>query len=269
MQKRKMSRLLSPGGMSRRELIGTAGKLTAGMAVLAAGGVGLAGRAGAEASSDPLEDKCTEAGFTLAESSEKYPWGYKKIDPNVAAAIAYENWYKNFCCYATASGILIPLKESVGGPYKTLPVEAFTFGHGGTVGWGTLCGTLLGAGLASSFAAGRDGEKILNDVIAWYGDTELPTYNPKNPKLKETPLRNKSNSPLCHISVGKWMQKTGTTFASPQRRDRCARLAADVAFKTATLLNAWADGTYVPVHGSQVKAHQITAQNNCAECHKK
>jgi hypothetical protein len=63
------------------------------------------------------------------------------------------------------------------------------------------------------------------------------------------------------------MEKEGVKFGSPQRKDRCARLSADVARKTAQLLNSWADGEYKPTHGSQVKTHEITAQNNCDDCH--
>jgi len=232
--------------ISRRQLLKGAGKVLAvGAAAAAAGSLTMLPR---------------------AKASVKYPWPYKKIDPARAGAIAYENWYKDFCCYATASGILVPLQESVGEPYSLLPVEAFRFGHGGTVGWGTLCGTLLGASIAASFAAGDVGEKISNDVIYWYSTSDLPAYKPANPRISITNT-NVSGSPLCHVSVSTWMEKEGVDFPSPQRKDRCARLAADVAMKTAELLNAHADGTYKPAHGSQVKEHGRPAQNNCDGCH--
>ena len=40
-----------------------------------------------------------------------------------------------------------------------------------------------------------------------------------------------SNSPLCHVSVGKWMKKSGYALGSPERKDRCARVTASVAYK--------------------------------------
>lgn len=244
---RKISSTIEDKGtdISRRQVLLGAGKAAVGAAVMTAGGFSLLGKARASAS---------------------YPWPYKKIDPKEAADIAYENWYKDFCCYATASGILMPLQKSVGEPYASLPIEAFRFGHGGTVGWGTLCGTLLGASLAASFAAGKDGERIANDVIQWYTVTELPTFTPASPKatFKNT---NTSNSPLCHVSVSTWMEKEGVVFKSPERKDRCARIAASVAMKTAALLNDWSDGKYKPSHGSQVKAHDRPAQSNCDGCH--
>jgi len=232
---------------SRRELLTGTGKLAIGAALISAGGAAL---------------------VSNAEARVKYPWPYKKVDPDRAAEIAYENWYKGFCCYAVASGILVPLREMVGEPYTSFPIEAVKWGHGGVIGWGTMCGTLLGAGFAISLAAGHPGEKVLNEVIHWYSETELPIYKPKNPKavFKATSV---SNSPLCHISVGKWMAKEGVKFFSPQRKDRCARLAADIAAETARLLNAWADGRFKPAHAPQAKIHQMTAQNNCGDCHSK
>jgi hypothetical protein len=231
--------------MSRRDLMLGTGKVAAGAAIATIGGLGL---------------------FSGAQAKAVYPWPYKKVNPDKAAEIAYTNWYKGFCCYASASGILIPLRHLVGEPYTSLPIEAFVFGHGGTVGWGTLCGTLLGSALATSFAAGKEGEKISNDVISWYTTTQLPLHKPAKPK-SEVKNINASDSPLCHVSVGRWMEKEGVKFSSPQRKDRCARLSADVARKTAMLLNDWADGKYKPVHGSQVKAHDMPAQNNCDNCH--
>jgi hypothetical protein len=231
--------------LTRRKLLAGAGKIAAGAALATAGGFSLA---------------------SMASAKSTYPWPYKKINPQKAGEIAYKNWYKGFCCYASASGILIPLQKMVGEPYASLPIEAFTFGHGGTVGWGTLCGTLLGAGLASSFAAGKDGEKIINDVIQWYTTTGLPLFKPAEPKASIKNI-NRSDSPLCHVSVGKWMDKEGVAFFTPERKDRCARLSADVSMKTVMLLNDWSDGKYKPSHGSQVKAHDLPAQNNCDGCH--
>ncbi len=198
--------------------------------------------------------------------TQKFPWGYTKLDLQEVGSIAYENWYKKFCTYAVVSGLIMPLQKKMGEPYASLPLEAFKWGAGGAVGWGTLCGSLTGVGIATGFIAGAEGEKILNDVIAWYTTASLPIYTPAKAKsqIKNT---NASDSPLCHISVGKWMAKEEVKFFSPQRKERCARLSADVAMHTVALLNDWADGKYKPTHGSNVKAHGITTQQNCGECH--
>jgi hypothetical protein len=233
-------------GLSRRQLIIGAGKVAAGAAVLTVGGLAVPG--------------------AEAKKKAKFPWPYKKMDPEKAAKIAYENWYKDYCCYAVASGILVPLQKKIGEPYTSFPVISTRWGHGGAVGWGTLCGTLTGTGIATGLIAGKDGEKILNDVIAWYTETQLPIYKPKKPKTAIKNI-NMSDSPLCHVSVGKWMKKEGVKFFSPERKERCARLSADVAAKTIELLNLWVKGKYVPAHGSQAKMHNMPSQNDCTECH--
>lgn len=233
-------------GISRRQLLAGTGKVAAGAALVTAGAL--------------------QFGKNVwAVEASKYK--YVKLDPEESGQIAYENWYKNFCSFAVASGIIQPLQKKIGEPYTSFPLEITRFAHGGVVGWGTLCGTLFGAGIASNLVAGRAGEDITNDVIAWYASTELPIVKPKNPVLDNSPVVSMSNSPLCHVSVGKWMSKADKKFFSPERKDRCARLAGDIAMQTAMLLNAWHDGSYVPKHGSQIKAHDMTAQNNCTECH--
>jgi hypothetical protein len=233
--------------LSRRQLLAGAGKAALGLTIVSAGAMSLTSGANAAA--------CDE-----------YPWPYKKLDPDRIAAQAYDNWYRHFCAYATAGTILGALQEEVGEPYTGLPLMAFAWGHGGGVGWGMTCGTIMGSGMAAAFAAGKDGENIINDVMNYYSDTALPIFKPEKPRatFKNT---NKSDSPLCHVSVGKWMDKEGVTFFTPQRKDRCARLSADIAKKTVELLNLWADGNYKPAYGNQAKKHGQTAQNNCTDCH--
>jgi hypothetical protein len=234
--------------ISRRDALLGVGKVAAGAAILTLGTSKLIGGTQARAAT--------------------FPWGYKKIDPQEAGRIAYENWYNGFCSYAVVSGVLGPLQKSMGEPYASLPLIAFKWGHGGAVGWGTLCGSLTGVGISTGLIAGAEGEKILNDVIAWYTETNLPIYQPAAPRAQIKNV-NASDSPLCHISVGKWMKKEQASFNSPERRDRCARLSADVAMKTVALLNDWADGKYKPSHayGSNVRDNGITTQLNCTECH--
>ncbi len=232
--------------ISRREVLIGAGTIAAGAAIVSVGASGLISPSRAKAA--------------------QFPWEYKKLDLQEVGDIAYNAWYGKFCCQAVVEGLLVPLQKSIGEPYASLPLDAFKWGHGGAVGWGTLCGTMTGAGIATGFIAGPEGEKILNDVIAFYANTELPIYKPANPKATFKNV-NQSDSPLCHISVGKWMKKEGVKFFSPERKERCARISADVAMHTAKLLNDWADGKYKPSQGSNVKDHGITTQENCTECH--
>ena len=154
----------------------------------------------------------SSAGISLPSrayaKNRKIPWGYKKLDPVRVGKIAYEGYYKDYCCYGVAKGILLPLQEDIGEPFTLFPLESTIWGQGGGVGWGTLCGALNGAGTATAIVAGKEGQNILNDLIAWYTRTELPIYKPSNPRTK---IRRKSisDSALCHVSVGKWMEEEG------------------------------------------------------------
>ncbi|MBI5741499.1 MAG: C_GCAxxG_C_C family protein [Nitrospirae bacterium] len=238
--------------LSRRGIIVGAGKLAlgaAGIALVSSGGQNLVSIA--EAKETPL------------------PWPYEKIDPEETAKIAYDGWYKAYCSYAVASGILTPLQNKIGGPYSMLPVDGLRLGEGGIVGWGTICGTLLGATVATGFIAPYDvGKQVVNEVMQWYSDTQLPVFTPEKPKA-EVRLKSVSNSPLCHISVNKWCQAAGKSFGSPERRDRCARLAADIAAHTVMLLNDWKDGKFVSTLKMPPALYGTTGQHNCNECHTK
>jgi hypothetical protein len=238
--------------MSRRGLIkGAAG--VAGIAALTAGGLGILSK--------------VEAAKT---SSATLPYPYKKFtaaEIKEAGNIAHAAWFKGFCSYAALIGGVEILRKKVGEPYTSFPVELTTFAHGGTSGWGGTCGTLIGAGVLSSLCAGpKIGEAINNEVCNYYATTALPIFVPDHPKA-QIKTTSTSNSPLCHLSVGKWMQKEGVGFLSPQQMDRCGRLAADMCMKTLEYLNLWADGKFEAKTKAPVMANEIPSQNNCTECH--
>ncbi len=251
--------------LSRRGILMGAGKLAAGaagIAVVSAGGMGL---------------------FTKAEAARKkaseLPWPYKKLsqkDIKKVAEIAHESWFKGFCTYAVLSGIVTVLREKIGEPYTSFPIETFIFAHGGTAGWGGTCGTLIGSGIAASLATGpKIGEQIANEVMDYYSETDLPTYMPDHPKA-ELKAKSISHTPVCHISVGRWMKAEGIDegkgpegvgFLSPQQMERCARLASNMAIRTVEFLNDYADGKFKPAHTAPVMTNHIPSQNNCNDCH--
>jgi len=207
-----------------------------------------------------------------ARASESTVYRYKKLDVTEVGRIAYETYFTKFCAETVITGIFRPLARSVGAPYDTFPLHALFWAHGGMMGWGTACGTLIGAGMAVSLITGAstDGEAIINDVITYYASTELPIYEPGPGKARAV-IRNKSvaETPLCHISVGKWMHKENVGFVTIQRNERCARLSADIAIYTAQLLNEWVDGKYRLRNKPFAHAMEngITCQTNCADCH--
>jgi len=249
---------MSDRGISRRVLIKGAG-MVAGIAVAAVSGLSLLTKA--EAKSSP---------------TEKWPWPYVKLDPEKTAELAYNEWYRIFCGAAVISSVFSQLREKIGEPYNSFPVDAFIFLEGGMAGWGTICGSNAGANIVSNMIIGpriagpecENGAAIGADALEWYSETALPTYTPKDPRIKTTIIQTTSNSPLCHISVGKWMKASGYAIGSPERRDRCARVTASAAYHLVQDLNAWKEGIYKQKSAWKAASNVgITAQQNCTECH--
>jgi hypothetical protein len=243
------------GSLSRRCFLKNTGlaAATAGITLVASGALNIGAKAEA-----------------AKESSSTLPWPYKKFSAaeiEEVGNIAHDNWFKGFCSYAVLSGVVTILRRKIGGPYISFPMEVTQFAHGGTAGWGATCGTLIGSGVAATLVAGpKVGEQIENEVINFYATSALPLFVPDHPRA-EIKSHSVSNSPVCHLSVGKWMKKEGVGFLSPQQMDRCARVAADMAMKTVELLNLWADGKFEPTTTAPVMANEIPSQNNCTECH--
>lgn len=252
----------SAARISRRELIINAGKVALG--------------ATAAAAVLPGGFLSAKAAAALGGSSEKWPWPYVKLDPDKTAEIAYKEWYRVFCGAAVISSVFGQLRELVGEPYKSFPIDSFIVLEGGMAGWGTVCGSNAGANIVSNVIIGpriagpdcEHGHSIGSDMMDWYSNTAMPVYSPKEPKQKTVIIQTTSNSPLCHVSVGKWMDKSGFALSSPERKDRCARVAASVAHKLVVDLNAWKDGKFVPKSTWKAGATVgIPAQQNCNECH--
>jgi hypothetical protein len=209
-------------------------------------------------------------------TTEKWPWPYVKLDPERTAEIAYNEWYRIFCGGAVISSVFSQLRGKIGEPYKSFQIDAFVFLEGGTAGWGTICGSNAGANLVSNVIIGpriagpdcENGALIGSEIMQWYSNTPLLVYSPKEPKQKTKIIKTTSQSPLCHLSVGKWMKEAGYPFVSPERKDRCARVSASVAYQLVQRLNAWKDGKHVSISNwTPVKDVGITAQQNCTECH--
>jgi len=141
-------------------------------------------------------------------------------------------------------------------------------------GWGMTCGSNAGAAIVANLIVGpriagnTQGHQITEDIFEWYSEASMPIFVPKTPKVTTELVRTTAESPLCHVSVGKWMKTSNFPITSPERKDRCARVAASVAFHLVELLNDWKDGKYAAMSThSPVKEFGITAQMNCMECH--
>ncbi len=242
-------------GMTRRKVLLGTGTLAAGAALTHVSG---------------LVSTASATGGSL----EKWPWPYKKLDPEKTAEIAYNEWYRVFCGAAVISSVFGQLRQLIGEPYNSFPIDAFVYLEGGQVGWGTICGAPAGANVVANMIIGPRidsstiGHQISTDIMQWYSQTELPVYKPKTPKVKDNLPTTTSNSPLCHISVGRWMKAANKPLGSPERKDRCARVTASTAYRLVELLNKWKEGGYESNTDFNCgKEYGITGQFNCNDCH--
>jgi len=209
----------------------------------------------------------------------EHPWGYQSIDAEAAAKRGYEAFFQGGCCYGVFEGIIGELRETYGHPYTAIPTKMSIYGKGGSVGWGTLCGALNGASLAINLLSNN--LALVNEINGYYCETALPTYHPAEAKKVEGDLtQSVSGSPLCHVSVSKWCEASGFKEASDERKERCARLVADVIKKAIELLEQDAAGTFqaayaVPetvvecndCHGSEGPVGNVLSKMDCESCH--
>ena len=244
---------VSENGQSRRSFIVQSGKVLAGAAV----------------ASSVLAGKAKEAKAYAYASDYKYT----KLDPEEVGRITYENYFKRWCASSVVAGIVEQLQQKVGGEWKNYPIDAMRWAHGGMAGWGALCGTLTGAGSVIGLIVKETdvAEQMANDLAFYYSYNELPSYKPKKIIKAEINNMTMAGTPVCHISVGRWMREEGVAFLSPERAERCARLAANVAMEATNMLNDWADGKFKPKHKLlfNLASNGITSQNNCMDCHGK
>lgn len=186
-------------------------------------------------------------------------WKYATVEPAAAAAEAYRLYPDGSCMYGLFAGVLNVLAQKQPEPFRAFPCYMMKYGAGGVGHWGSLCGALNGAaallGLFETDKKRREG--LINELFSWYEKTKLPQYKPADAAACDQSV---SKSILCHVSVRHWCDAAGAESESPERKERCRRLTADVAAKTVELLNAnlQAPCKFAGV-GPEVKA--------CMSCH--
>jgi hypothetical protein len=221
--------------VSRRQLLGSVG-LTASASLLAGCGEAIQG--------SPLQRRRVSAGqhdaSLLPEAKTDGQWQYVRLDPAVVAAEAYRQFVDGGCMYGLFAGIMTAIATVQGESHPSFPIHMMRYGEGGVCGWGSLCGTVNGgAAVIGLFELDKPRrENLIARLFSWYEATELPTYQPKLTKGLEAVPKTISGSVLCHVSAGKWCSESGNEVGSPEMRERCRRLTAEVAAKTVELLNA-------------------------------
>ncbi|MBL1215319.1 MAG: T9SS type A sorting domain-containing protein [Ignavibacteriae bacterium] len=219
-------------------------------------------------------------------SSSAWPYPYAQLDPEEARIHAHTLYYSGKdCCSGVFGGLVECLKTAVGDPWNDFPIEIMLFGRGGGVGWGSICGALNGAAALISLVTDKaPSGALINEVWGWSTTENLPTdaanaatYTIQN--YTGTLPQNISGSPLCHSSVSQWCMIANKKVSDIERKERCARLAGDLAAKTAEVLNAHFASTFVGTftdpesnavcmscHGGAA-AFNVMTHMECASCH--
>ncbi len=244
---------------TRRQLLESAG-LTAGASLLAGCSETLQGSPSQKEtrSTGESESKTPKPGTNIGN-----PWRYVRVDPAVVAAEAYRQFANGGCMYGLFAGMMVVMTKEHGEPYRSFPLHMMKFGEGGVGGWGSLCGTINGgAAIIGLFEQDKQRrENLIAQLFSWYETAELPSYQPKATKESPAVLNSIAGSVLCHVSVGNWCKKSGNEIGSPEMKERCRRLTAEVAAKTVELLNAnLRDPCKFAGLSSEVKS--------CLSCHK-
>lgn len=234
------------------------------------------------------------AGLGLAsakEISQAWPWPYQTLDPDRVRILAHDSYWQEGrgCSYGAFDGIIQALAEILGEPYSSFPTELMIYGHGGTVGWGTLCGALNGAAGAICLVMTKEkSDKLINELLGWYTQTEFPTDKSNeyavnhvftDQRYDQALPKNVCGSPLCHVSVTEWCIAAKFKAGSLERKERCARVTGDVAAYAVELLNKEIAGQFEPIyvppasiaacmscHGSGF-IDNVKAKMECVRCH--
>jgi hypothetical protein len=251
--------------LSRRNMLGQAGLALGGLVTL-----------GALSGCGEDETTCPVVQEPPPDTTPKaLDWPYQKhipatfqLDVEAVKEAAYNAYYAGGCCHGAYSALMGALQAGVGAPFDQLPAAFGKFGGGGIGGYGSICGAVLGSQLivnmiaedppppAGSTTSPNVRNAMIVEIMRWYETFAFPEFVPATRNAKEfnasgaaltvlnfdTPpesMRLAPGSHLCHASVTGWCTAQGVAANGPDKLARCARLTADVAGKTAELLNAY------------------------------
>ncbi len=202
-------------------------------------------------------------------------WKYALVDPDKVAKDAYEQYPVGRCMHTTFMAIVKNVGEALAAfdplasaAMLNFPFHMMKYGDSGANGWGSLCGSLNGAMAAVALFCADSAKRkaILDELGNYYERTMLPIFKPEGGE--ETP-RSISNSILCHVSSGKWISVAKVRSDSPERTERCSRLSADVAKKTAELLNLYLSSDVSDEAKAAILTRRPEPVATCVKCHNK
>jgi len=224
------------------------------------------------------------------------PWGYQELDPEYVRKLGHLGYYLEECGGGAFWAIMTALKEKIGYPYTLTPMPTkkkfieilegkhkgephpqvmMQHGVGGLMNYGSLCGAPNGAAAAINCAIPyKEAKDLVPRLLRYYETEAFPNKKsneyavngdflvPKYKSQKSLP-RSASNSVLCHVSVGKWCEKSGYASGSKERSERCARVTGDVAAMAVILMNAHMKGTLNTVFPMKLSQDTVS----CRVCH--
>lgn len=198
--------------------------------------------------------------------------------PDIIRQYAFNHYFQGGCMHGAASGLMQAFKEAFQGEdtgWETLPYGMYKYGSGGVSGWGTLCGILNGC-IAVLNLIGLHKE-LGHQLMGWYSTTLFPTANCEgfisNNGISAIPdeevlAHTIADSPLCHISISKWCKAAGVSVSDlayeslKYKDDRCSKICADTAAKTAELINEYA------LNGGVAEPFETpVGYASCLDCH--
>lgn len=236
---------MSEKGLSRRDFLVSAGSFAA--SALASGGV-LGAIAPAMAAAPAL------------------PWPYVTLDATAIGQAAYNNYKVGGCMYGTGKALTDALAAASATTWGTFNPDLFKFGGGGIASWGTVCGSLNGAAVVIQMVAGTSATNIINELFGWYANFNFPSTAWDSLSLYPNQPQNICKATLCHQSSGLWATTYGFRISSAERKDRCSKVAADVAYQTVNYLNAWKAGSFTPTLAAP-DYQSDTNFERCFTCH--
>ena len=202
-------------------------------------------------------------------------WKYAVVDPDKVARDAYEQYHAGRCMHTTFMAIVRNVGEKLAdadplasAAMLNFPFHMMKYGDSGANGWGSLCGSLNGAMAAVALFCGDSATRktILDELGNYYERTMFPIFKPEGGE--ELP-QSISNSVLCHVSSGKWASIAKVRTDAPERTERCSRLSADVAKKTAELLNLYLTSDVADEAKAALLSKRPEPAASCIKCHNK
>ena len=243
---------------SRRSLLKSSAALVAG---------GFLGSA-MSACSDKPTDAPVAKPDNASDEPPPLPWKWPNPNPMEAGRQAYQNYFKGGCGHGAYFALLSLLKEQVGYPWTTLPDRMMVHAAAGYGGHGTLCGSLGGTSLIINLVAYKDGDRIYQQMIDklyhWYAQQDFPSKMFDDISQIPNQIQVKATSPLCHVSVTRWMMAAGATAttSSLEKLERCAKVTGEVVYMTTLGLNEYFAGNWTPSKWKPSKEIE-----HCFNCH--